>query len=365
MLAHSMTACCTHPRIAHVQVVIHPQHTDLYREALSASAFGTKFLPPIHGGAERADSVRAGLAALAPHDPDYVLIHDAARPFISHAMLDQILAALTPETGVVPAIAVPDTVRRLENGEWSDVPRVGLMRIQTPQAFPFKRLLDVTGGEPAPGHPLSPVTPTDDAAIWLAAGHKLTYVPGDEELRKVTTAEDMLWAEAKCAARRRVAIGMGYDVHALVAGDGTIRLGGIDIAHAKKLDGHSDADVVLHAIVDALLGTIAAGDIGSFFPPTDARWKGANSAIFIEEARAQVAAHGGVIEHLDVTIIGERPKIAPHRDAMRAAIAAMLHLPPARVSVKATTTEKLGFTGREEGVACQAVATVSLPREAL
>lgn len=299
------------------------------------------------GGAERADSVAAGLEALAQHNPEYVLIHDAARPFLSHAMIDRILGALSPDVGVVPALAVADTVRRLDGDTWSDVSRDGLMRVQTPQAFPFAALQKIYATGAA----------SDDAAIWLAAGRKLAYVAGDEELRKVTTAEDIAWANARAGARR-VAVGSGYDVHALIPGDGVIRLGGIDIAHTHKLDGHSDADVVLHAVVDALLGAISAGDIGSFFPPTDARWKGANSAIFIEEARAQVAARGGEIQHLDVTIIGERPKISPHREAMRERIAAMLKLPLSHVSVKATTTEKLGFTGREEGIACQAIATV-------
>lgn len=218
------------------------------------------------------------------------------------------------------------------------------------------------GGEASPAQP----SPTDEAAVWLAAGGRLRYVEGHEELRKVTTPEDIAWADVHARGMRRTAIGMGYDVHALMpAGDaGVIRLGGIDIASAHKLHGHSDADVVLHAIVDALLGSIAAGDIGSFFPPSEAKWKGANSAIFIEEARAQVAARGGVIQHLDITIIGEQPKISPHRDAMRAAIAGMLGVPFTQVSVKATTTEKLGFTGREEGIACHALATVSLPVEA-
>lgn len=353
MLAHSVATFCAHPAVSGVQVVIHPEHAEFYASSLSAFP---KLRPPVHGGAERTDSVRAGLAALAANAPDYVLIHDAARPFITHAVIDRIIDALSPENGVVPIIAVPDTVRRLVGGAWSDVPRDGLMRIQTPQAFPFAALRELYARTAAE---------TDDAAIWLAAGHKLAYVPGDEELRKVTTAEDRAWANAAAANTRRMAVGQGYDVHALVPGEGVIRLGGIDIAHSHKLHGHSDADVVLHAIVDALLGTISAGDIGSFFPPTDARWKGANSAIFIEEARAQVAARGGILQHLDVTIIGEQPKISPHREAMRAAIAGLLKLTLAQVSVKATTTEKLGFEGRGEGIAAQAIATVSLPMESL
>lgn len=383
MLAHSVTAFATHPAMAGVMVVIHAGHEGYYAESISslsprfhngvyltsslqedgprheAGVTGeSKLLPAVIGGAERNDSVRAGLAALAQHKPDYVLIHDAARPFLSHGMIDRIIDALTPETGVVPALAVADTVRRLDGQHWGDIPRDGLMRIQTPQAFPFAKLREVVTGH------RSPATPTDDAAIWLAAGNKLAYVAGDEDLRKVTTAEDIHWANSR-ATSCRTAVGLGYDVHALVPGEGVIRLGGIDIAHDKKLDGHSDADVVLHAIVDALLGTIAAGDIGSHFPPTDARWKGANSAIFLEEARAQVAARGGEISHLDITIIGEKPKISSQREAMRTSIASMLHLPLSRVSVKATTTEKLGFEGREEGIACHAIATVSLPMEVL
>jgi 2-C-methyl-D-erythritol 4-phosphate cytidylyltransferase/2-C-methyl-D-erythritol 2,4-cyclodiphosphate synthase len=232
------------------------------------------------------------------------------------------------------------------------------MRMQTPQVFPYAKLVEwmATGANP-----------TDEAAVWLAAGSRLRYVEGHEDLRKVTTASDMEWANAHVNSQRRMAIGAGYDVHVLMpSGEaGVIRLGGIDIPNAHTLHGHSDADVVLHAIVDALLGSIAAGDIGSFFPPSDAQWKRANSAIFIEEARAQVAARGGMIQHVDVTIIGEQPKISPHRDAMREAIAAMLKLPLSYISVKATTTEKLGFTGREEGIACHATATVSLPMETL
>jgi 2-C-methyl-D-erythritol 4-phosphate cytidylyltransferase/2-C-methyl-D-erythritol 2,4-cyclodiphosphate synthase len=411
MLRYSLEALASHPRIAGVMVVVHAEHGDLYREASSggkpsplggegldegmshlalsssrpltqpspargegslAAPLSPKLLPPVVGGEQRSDSVAAGLEALAHYNPDYVLIHDAARPFLSHAMIDALIDALSPDIGVIPALAVADTVRRFDGASWQEVPREGLMRVQTPQAFAYDALRAVTSDKwqvtpdtPVTCHP-SPATPTDEAAIWLAAGFKLAYVAGDEGLRKVTTAEDIAWANARASAARRVAVGMGYDVHALMpAGEKhTIRLGGIDIPNAHMLHGHSDADVVLHAVVDALLGAIAAGDIGSFFPPSDARWKGANSAIFIEEARAQVAARGGEISHLDVTIIGEQPKISPHREAMRAAIAGMLKLPITRVSIKATTTEKLGFTGREEGIACQAVATVSLPTEA-
>lgn len=429
MLRYSLAALARHPMTMGVQVVIHPEHQHYYDAmvyhphppaeagpSLSLSegeGWGeggrVKLLPPIHGGAERADSVRAGLAALAAHAPDYVFIHDAARPFLSQAMITALCRGLSLTEAVLPALAVADTVRRFEGGTWYEVSRKSLMRMQTPQVFPYAKLVAMmedgasravvpppTGGRlggghsvahtshttpppqpsPARGGGIAPTSstqvttsqssPTDEAAVWLAAGGRLRYVEGHEELRKVTTPEDIAWADAHARGMRRTAIGMGYDVHALMpAGDaGVIRLGGIDIPSAHKLHGHSDADVVLHAIVDALLGSIAAGDIGSFFPPSEAKWKGANSAIFIEEAQAQVTARGGIIQHLDVTIIGEQPKISPHRDAMRDAIAGMLNLPRAYVSVKATTTEKLGFTGRKEGIACHAVATVTLPLEA-
>lgn len=354
MLRYSLEALSRRPAIRGIQVVIHPSHQAFYD---AATAPLTKLLPPIHGGDARADSVRAGLAALAEYAPDVVLIHDAARPFLSPHMIASLLMEISPEEAVLPALTVADTVRRFEGGTWHEVSRTSLMRMQTPQVFGYKRLCELmanAGNE------------TDEAAVWLAAGGRLRYVEGDEDLRKVTTPEDIAWADAHARGAMRTAVGMGYDVHALMpAGDaGVIRLGGIDIECAHKLHGHSDADVVLHAIVDALLGAIAAGDIGSFFPPSEAKWKGANSAIFIEEARAQVATRGGVIQHVDVTIIGEQPKISPHRDAMRDAIAGMLHLPRSHVSVKATTTEKLGFTGREEGIACHAIATVTLPMEA-
>ncbi len=407
MLAYSAERLAHHPAIAGVQVVIHPKHQAYYNPIRHALTL----LPVAFGGAERADSVAAGLAALAPHAPDYVLIHDAARPFLSNEVIDALIAKLSPERAALPALPVVDTVRRTADGAWEEVPRDGLMRIQTPQVFPFAALhqlynTSLRGGvaDAAPEQSergdlksnVEPIqtkentsaadaarwiatpsarddgaVPTDDAALWLAAGLPLDYVIGEEELRKVTTQNDLQWAEnhvslaRSAASTRRVAVGSGYDVHALVpAGDaGVIRLGGIDIPSAHKLHGHSDADVVLHAVVDALLGAIAEGDIGSHFPPSDARWKGANSSIFVEEARRLVHARGGVIQHLDITIIGERPKISPHREAMREAIAHLLHAPVSRVSVKATTTEKLGFEGREEGIACNAVVTLSLPED--
>ena len=353
LLQYSAETLAHHLSISGVQVVIHPKHLAYYNLVCEK----VTLLPTTFGGETRSESVAAGLEALAPFEPDYVLIHDAARPFLSEAIITALIEKITPDHAVIPVIEVVDTIRHFQDNVWSEMDRTGILRIQTPQMFPFAELQKIYASGAA--------TATDDAALWLAAGHPLTYVTGAEELRKVTTAEDIIWAEkhALHTRRTRTAVGMGFDVHALIpAGEtGTIRLGGIDIESAHMLHGHSDADVVLHALVDALLGTVSEGDIGSHFPPTDDRWKGASSHMFIEEARSRVLAHGGVIEHVDVTIIGERPKISPYREAMRASIAQLLHLPLARVSVKATTTEKLGFTGREEGLATQAVATVSLP----
>lgn len=350
LLRHSVERFLSHPAIDAVRVVIAADHRADYDKAVDGLSLGE----PIVGGKERADSVRLGLEALTADAPDYVLVHDAARPFISHDVIDRLLAALQPERAVVPALPVADTVRRYEAGAWQEIPRAGLLRIQTPQAFPFKALFTL--------HQKTNAPLTDDAALWLEAGHALEYVAGQETLHKVTTAEDIALANA-CTAYR-MAVGSGYDVHALVpAGEaGVIRLGGVSIAHTHHLHGHSDADVVLHALVDALLGSIAAGDIGSHFPPSDARWKGANSEIFVAEALRLVQAQGGRLEHVDLTIICEAPKIGPHRETMRTRIAAMLGVPVAYVSVKATTTEQLGFTGRREGIAAQASVTVALPR---
>ena len=356
LLCHSIDALISHPAIHTVQVIIHPDHETLY-----ANAVGTHALPPIHGGAARADSVRAGLHAFAGLSPDYVLIHDAARPFLSHAVIDRLIGALATDVGVVPSLTVHDTTRRITDGLWSEVSRDGLLRIQTPQAFPYAMLVDA----------YTKITdaPTDEAAVWLANGNTLRYVDGDKNLRKVTTADDMNWAAStlmKATPPTRTAVGMGFDVHELMpsGNKGVMRIGGIDIQSTHTLHGHSDADVVLHAIVDALLGTIADGDIGQHFPPGDERWKGADSSVFVTETLHKIHARGGIIQHIDLTIICEAPKMSPHRDAMRERIAALLELPLGHVSVKATTTEQLGFTGRGEGIAAQAVATVSLPVDA-
>lgn len=345
MLRHAVERLSAHPAIDGVRVIIHPDHADYYAAAVD----GLTLLPPVFGGTERADSVRLGLKAMEGEFPDYVLVHDAARPFISHGVIDRLVASLNPKTGVVPSLTVADTVRRYVNDRWEEVSREGLQRIQTPQAFPYAALVAAHHGNV-----------TDEAAAWLAAGHALVYVAGEENLRKMTTEFDIATATA-----RRIATGSGFDVHQLMpAGDKhRMRIGGIEIEHDHKLHGHSDADVVLHALVDALLGALGEGDIGAHFPPGDARWKGADSTLFVAEALRLVNAHSGIIQHVDITVICEAPKIGPHRDAMRQSIATLLAVPLSYVSVKATTTEGLGFTGRKEGVAAQALATLSLPAE--
>lgn len=348
MLRHSTEAFLNHPSIEAVQLVIDPAHRAYYDRAMH----GLTLPEPIAGGASRADSVRAGLVACK--NAEYVLVHDAARPYLSASMIDRLVNGLKPDTGVVPALAVADTVRRIEGTQWQEVSRDGLLRIQTPQGFPYTLLVNAmhAAGEP-----------TDEAAAWLAAGHKLAYVEGEPHLQKITSAAEL---ESAMLPAMRTATGMGYDVHALMpAGQSHhIRLGGIDIEHTHKLHGHSDADVVLHAIVDALLGALSEGDIGTHFPPSNPQWKGANSATFVTYTRDKVAARGGVIEHVDVTIICEHPKIGPHREAMRTHIATLLGIHENRISIKATTTERLGFTGREEGIATHAIATVKLPEDA-
>ena len=351
LLRHAVERLLAHPAIAQLRVVIHPDHADLYEAAMA----GLTLPPPITGGATRAASVRLGLEALADDAPDYIMIHDAARPFLPAAVIDRLCAAASPTVGVVPALPVDDTLRRRRADGWQEVPREALWRMQTPQLFPYGLL--------RAAHATTRGEATDDAAIWLEAGHVLEYVLGDEELRKVTHPADLFWAEHQ--RPMRLATGMGFDVHALMpAGEKhSIRLGGIDIAHDHALQGHSDADVVLHALVDAMLGAISAGDIGSHFLPSDARWKGADSALFVAEALRLVRARDGQIEQVDLTIICEAPKIGPHREAMRGRIAQLLQLPLEYVSVKATTTEQLGFTGRREGIAAQALVNVRLPRD--
>ncbi|MEH3108035.1 MAG: bifunctional 2-C-methyl-D-erythritol 4-phosphate cytidylyltransferase/2-C-methyl-D-erythritol 2,4-cyclodiphosphate synthase [Sphingomonas fennica] len=346
LLAHAVDALAAHPRIAAVQVVIGAGQEADYAAALA----GRTLPPPVIGGAERRDSVIAGLAAVPP---GLVLIHDAARPFVPHDAIDRLLDALATHDGAVPALPVVDTLA-LADGQLGDtVPREGLVRVQTPQGFDRDAILAAhrawTGG-PA----------TDDAQVARAAGLAVAVVAGDPMLEKMTHPHDLAAAEARAAAALIPRTATGYDVHRLVPGD-HVWLGGVRIPHDHGLSGHSDADVALHALTDALLGTIGAGDIGSHFPPSDPQWKGAASWRFLVHARDLVRAAGGIIDHVDVTIICEAPKVGPHRPAIRSRIAELLELREAQVSVKATTTEQLGFTGRREGIAAQASASVRAP----
>ncbi len=312
----------------------------------------------VEGGATRQESVRRGLEALADAPPDLVLIHDAARPFVAASIVRDLVAALTGGAidGAAPALPVVDTLKSATPDRLVErtVARDGLWRVQTPQAFRYAAIL-------AAHREAAAADLTDDLAVAERAGLKLALVDGTEENFKITTRDDFRRAEAHLFARLPdIRTGSGFDVHAFDDGD-HVTLCGLAIPHARGLSGHSDADVALHALTDALLGAIGAGDIGQHFPPSDPRWKGASSDRFIRHAAGLIAARGGVIAHLDVTVICEAPKVGPHREAMRASLAAMLALDPDRVSVKATTTEKLGFTGRKEGIAALASATVRLP----
>jgi len=303
----------------------------------------------VHGGATRRESVALALETLADDRPAHVLIHDAARPMLPRPVIAALVGALEAAPGAIPVLPVVDSVvRGLDGLRQQAVERDGLYRVQTPQAFHYPAILAAhrawTGGGEA----------GDDAQVADAAGLAVALVPGDEALRKVTFAADLEDAAMPPSLPRT---GMGFDVHRLVAGE-DLWLCGVKIDHDKGLSGHSDADVAIHALVDALLGAIAAGDIGDHFPPSDAQWKGASSDRFLAHAAALVAQSGHAIAHVDVTIICEAPKIGPHKAAMRARLAEILQLPIERVSVKATTTERLGTTGRGEGIAAQAVATV-------
>jgi 2-C-methyl-D-erythritol 4-phosphate cytidylyltransferase/2-C-methyl-D-erythritol 2,4-cyclodiphosphate synthase len=332
-----------------VQVVIGPGQEELAARALA----GLDLPTPVTGGGTRQQSVRLGLEALAQDAPDFVLIHDAARPLVSRRVIDDVVRALEGGAdGVLPMVAVADTLRRRgDDGRWTLVARDHLYRAQTPQGFGYAKILAAHRA-----HVAEEVT--DDVALAELAGLKIAMVEGEEKNIKVTRREDFALAE-KLIGSGDVRTATGYDVHKFTDGD-HIMLCGIKVPHDRGLEGHSDADVGLHAVTDALLGCIGEGDIGQHFPPSDERWRGAASWKFLDHAASLVAARGGVINHVDVTIICERPKVGPHRDAMKAKIAEILKLDPTRVSVKATTTEGLGFTGRREGIAASAIATVKL-----
>lgn len=350
VLAHAHDALTAHGGVDAIHIVLGEGQEATARALLGERAVAS-FVP---GADSRRGSVRAGLEAIAAvGGADIVLIHDAARPFLPVVVVDRLLDALDRAEGAVPTLPVADTLVRGADGRMAEtVDRAALYAVQTPQAFRFPTILAA--------HRAWDETEeaTDDAQILSRCGHDVIMVQGDERLAKLTFPED--FARAERALPRTTRVGMGYDVHRL-APDELLWLGGILIPHDLGLAGHSDADVALHAIVDAILGALAEGDIGSHFPPTDPQWRGAASDKFLAYARERVAARGGAIEHIDLTVICEAPKISPHRDAMRARIGEILAVPVDRISVKATTTERLGFAGRREGIASQAVATLTLP----
>ena len=349
VLAHAVDALLAHDAVDAVQVVI-----GRGQEADYARAIGARPLPPpIIGGATRRESVANGLASVRG---ERVLIHDAARPFLPGSVIDRLLAALEHAPGAVPVLPVPDTLAKAGETLGPVVARERLARVQTPQAFRLDAIRDA--------HHRWDVAQeaTDDAQIARAAGLAVATVVGSPLLDKLTYPADFAAAERRLAPLLVSRTALGFDVHGFADGD-HLWLGGVRIAHTRTLAGHSDADVALHAITDALLGTIGAGDIGSHFPPSDPQWRGAASHLFLAHARDLVAARGGRIDHVDLTIICEEPKVGPHRAAIRARVAEILGVQEAKISIKATTTERLGFTGRREGIAAQAAATVRLPED--
>ncbi|MCF6274961.1 MAG: bifunctional 2-C-methyl-D-erythritol 4-phosphate cytidylyltransferase/2-C-methyl-D-erythritol 2,4-cyclodiphosphate synthase [Robiginitomaculum sp.] len=327
---------------APIVVAIHPDDEELFAQACDNVDGG---IIPVHGGATRTASVKAGLDALQSHAPDIVLIHDGARPFLSTSVIDNVVQALEDNTAAVPTLPIVDAVKTLDG---SSVDRDQLRRVQTPQGFYYADILRAYANLP------DGADFADDIEVAQLAGMSIGFCQGDLDNIKLTFADDFM-------SKNMISItGSGYDVHQTCEGK-SLFLCGIEIEADFSLKGHSDADVGLHALTDALLGTICAGDIGDHFPPTDAKWKGVNSVVFLEHAANLVRKQGGIIDHVDVTLICEQPKIKPHRQAMRTKIAETLNLPIGRVSVKATTTEGLGFTGRGEGIAASATASIRVP----
>jgi 2-C-methyl-D-erythritol 4-phosphate cytidylyltransferase/2-C-methyl-D-erythritol 2,4-cyclodiphosphate synthase len=355
VLWHTLTALRKAPGIGRMQVVIAPGDERHYQ----ASTEGFDLPPAVLGGPSRQLSVRNGLESLAGPFPDFVAIHDAARPYVRPADIAACLqAAATPGIdGAVLGMALADTLKRVEGGGViaGTVPRRGLWRAQTPQIFRFEPLLQAHRAAAALGA-TEETALTDDAAVAERAGLKVVMVAGSGDNPKITTAEDL-----RRASTMETRTGLGFDVHAFVPGTGVV-LGGVVIPHTQSLGGHSDADVALHALTDAVLGTIGAGDIGTHFPPSDPQWRGVSSDRFLRQAIGLLAERGGRIILLDLTLICEAPRVGPHREAMIDSIARIAGVGRNRVSVKATTTEGLGFTGRREGIAAQAVATVEVPR---
>jgi 2-C-methyl-D-erythritol 4-phosphate cytidylyltransferase/2-C-methyl-D-erythritol 2,4-cyclodiphosphate synthase len=368
VLARTLNVFLSHRAVAQVQPVIQPYDRDLFDATLGqlSAAPGDRLAAPVAGGATRQDSVRKGLEALARTEtvPSVVLVHDAARPFASPALIDRAITAARSHGAAVPGIPVADTIKvvREDGAVAATPPRNSLRAIQTPQAFAFMPLLDAHRAAAAAGLDSF----TDDGALAEWAGIPVTVFAGEPGNTKLTDASDLSEAERRLAgasAPRVTRVGTGFDVHAFAPGD-HLWLGGVRIAHERGVMAHSDGDVVLHALTDAVLGALGEGDIGVHFPPSDAAWRGASSDRFLAFAAERVRLLGGVIDHLDTTVLCEAPRIGPYRDAMRRRIAEIAGIGLACVSIKATTTEKLGFIGRGEGLAAQALATVRLPARA-
>jgi 2-C-methyl-D-erythritol 4-phosphate cytidylyltransferase/2-C-methyl-D-erythritol 2,4-cyclodiphosphate synthase len=355
VISRAMEPFCSHPQIFAVQPVLNPDDAAMFNQAVS----DMRYQPPASGGATRQASVHAGLEALASQSPDIVLIHDAARPFVTAALISRAIAAADVTGAAVPVVPVTDTIKLIDQSGYVEAtPERARLRIaQTPQAFRFDVILDAHR-RAAQGQRSDF---TDDAALAEWAGLTVATFEGDPANMKLTTPEDFVREEARLGAMLGdIRTGTGYDVHAFGDGD-HLMICGLRVPHHRGFLAHSDGDVGLHALVDAILGALADGDIGSHFPPSDPQWKGAASDKFLKYAVDRVTARGGRIAHLEVTLICERPKVGPHRDAMRARIAEITGLNVSRVAVKATTSERLGFTGREEGIAATASATIRLP----
>lgn len=354
VLRHSLGVFCAHPSVSCVRTVIHPDDEALY----NAAAEGLPVLAPVYGGATRQDSVRLGLESLKDEAPDIVLIHDGARPFVDFGIINRVIDRAEKGDGAVPALPVTDTIKtavKTPEGVLKiekTVDRSALWRVQTPQAFPFKDILDAH--EKAKGREL-----TDDAAVAEEAGLSVILVKGTEENIKITTSDDLTRAEERCSQKLPdIRTATGFDVHKFEEGS-FVTLCNVKVPHDMGLNGHSDADVALHALTDALLGAAGSGDIGLHFPPSDNKWKGADSAQFLQYAVSLVKGLGGKILNADVTLICERPKIGPYRLQMTERLSELLEISASRISIKATTTEKLGFTGRKEGIAAQACVSIA------
>jgi len=349
MLRHTLGRLSSHPDISEVRAVIHPDDLPLYE----VSAKGLGLAPPVMGGVERQDSVRLGLQALAASEPDLVLIHDGARPFLGAGLIDRVLDTLDHSDAAIPALPLNETLKRFSDNVCETVDRQNMWRAQTPQGFHFASILKAHNE--AAGLQL-----TDDSSLAERAGLKVSLVDGEDRNFKITTQSDFQRANDLMHESMETRTGYGVDVHKLGEGN-SVTLCGVVIPHDQGLVGHSDADVALHALTDALLGTIAAGDIGQHFPPSDQQWKGAASVLFVDRAVSLVRARGARIINVDITILGESPRIGPHRRMMTTRVASLLGIDNGRVGIKATTTEELGFIGRREGLAAHAVVTVSCP----